>query len=43
MDATTSIQKKFYQEYPEHPSESEYFFEVPSTMKPTIAEVRAQI
>ena len=39
MDAVTAIQKKFYQEYPPHPSEEEYLFEVPSTMKPTIIKV----
>ena len=42
MDAATSIQKKFYQEYPPHASEPEYLFEVPSTMKPTITQVRVQ-
>ena len=41
MDAATSIQKKFYDAYPPHASEPEYKFEVPSTMKPTITQVRA--
>ena len=40
MDAATSIQKKFYEAYPPHASEPEYKFEVPSTMKPTITQVR---
>lgn len=38
MDAATSVQKKFYEAYPQHPSEIEYKFEVPSTMKPTITQ-----
>lgn len=42
MDAVTSIQKNFYKAYPPHASEPEYKFEVPSTMKPTITEVRMQ-
>ncbi|XP_065912239.1 uncharacterized protein [Dysidea avara] len=35
MDAVTHIQKRFYQEYPPHPSEKDYLFATPSTMKPT--------
>ena len=41
MDATTSVQKKFYQDYPPHSSEAVYNFEAPSSMKPTITQVRA--
>ncbi|XP_065912244.1 uncharacterized protein [Dysidea avara] len=35
MDAVTYIQKRFYQDYPPHPSEKDYLFATPSTMKPT--------
>ena len=39
MDAVTHIQKRFYQDFPPHPSEPEYQFATPSTMKPTIIRV----
>ena len=39
MDAITHIQKRFYQDYPPHPSEPEYKFLGPSTMKPTQIKV----
>ena len=39
MDAITLIQKRFYQDYPPHPSEPEYKFLAPSTMKPTQIKV----
>ncbi|XP_065914109.1 acetylornithine deacetylase-like [Dysidea avara] len=35
MDAVTHTQKRFYQDYPPHPSEAVYKFICPSTMKPT--------
>ena len=39
MDAITHIQKRFYQDYPPHPSETDYLFATPSTMKPTQIKV----
>ena len=39
MDAVTYIQKRFYQDYPPHPSEKDYLFATPSTMKPTQIKV----
>jgi len=39
MDAITHIQKRFYKDYPPHPSEAEYKFVAPSTMKPTQIKV----
>lgn len=39
MDAVTHIQKRFYKDYPPHPSETEYQFATPSTMKPTLIKV----
>ena len=39
MDAVTYIQKRFYQDYPPHPSENDYLFATPSTMKPTQIKV----
>ena len=41
MDAMTHIQKRFYQDYPPHPTEEEYQFATPSTMKPTLIKVSA--
>ena len=35
MDAVTHIQKRFYEDFPPHQSESRYMFATPSTMKPT--------
>ena len=43
MDAVTYIQKKFYQDYPPHPSEQDYLFATPSTMKPTQIKVSCLI
>ena len=39
MDAMTHIQKRFYQDYPPHPTEEKYQFASPSTMKPTLIKV----
>lgn len=36
MDATTQIQKRFFEDYPPHALETEYQFATPSTMKPTL-------
>ncbi|KAL8489188.1 hypothetical protein ACS0TY_025184 [Phlomoides rotata] len=35
MEALKVIQTQFYEDFPKHPKEEEYKFEIPSTMKPT--------
>ncbi|KAI5642011.1 hypothetical protein M9H77_00208 [Catharanthus roseus] len=35
MEALKVIQLRFYKDFPRHPKEEEYAFEIPSTMKPT--------
>lgn len=35
MDAVSEMQRRFYQDFPPHPSEAVYGFATPSTMKPT--------
>jgi len=35
MEATAELQKRFYEQFPAHPSETDYNFATPSTMKPT--------
>lgn len=40
MEATSLIQKRFYEDYPPHPKEKEYNYKCSSTMKPTQMSVR---